>query len=107
VTGLRPPWLAPMPGRARTVTRGGVTPTAAMSSQMRREAATRMPTTLQTAATSEASGDVRPRPEPQVRDRAPDTAEMPLTAALLTASRTGTSFATPGHRGGRSCQSRL
>ena len=29
---------------------------------------------------------------------------MPLTAALLKVSAAGLSFATPGHRGGRSCR---
>lgn len=31
----------------------------------------------------------------------------PLTAALLHVARHGLSFATPGHRGGRSCQGSL
>lgn len=31
-------------------------------------------------------------------------AAMPLTAALLRVSAAGLSFATPGHRGGRSCR---
>jgi hypothetical protein len=42
-------------------------------------------------------------------DRAPapvrssDGGTLPLTAALLEAASRGLSFATPGHRGGRSC----
>lgn len=31
---------------------------------------------------------------------------MPLTAALLKAATTGVSFATPGHRRGKSCRFR-
>lgn len=33
-----------------------------------------------------------------------DAVRTPLTAALLEAARRGTSFATPGHRCGRSCR---
>jgi hypothetical protein len=43
-----------------------------------------------------------PRQEP-ADDAASAARTAPLTAALLRVARNGLSFATPGHRGGRSC----
>jgi hypothetical protein len=46
------------------------------------------------------------RREPEARDSGQQPAyrsRMPLTQALLDVAARGVSFATPGHRGGRSC----
>lgn len=62
-----------------------------------------MPTTTSTLTTATSrerpAGSDHPA---QTEPREADT--MPLTAALLTVAAKGLSFATPGHRCGRSCQ---
>jgi hypothetical protein len=56
--------------------------------------------------------DVRPEPgfvvePPRVSAARRSVEELPLTAALLRVAATGVSFATPGHRSGRSCRQPL
>ena len=58
---------------------------------------------MTTPITEPPSSEVSQAPSPRGYDEPADSRVLPLTAALLDAAAEGVSFATPGHRAGRSC----
>jgi len=59
--------------------------------------------TTTTPITEPLSSEPSPPPAPRSGQGSADSRVLPLTAALLHAAADGVSFATPGHRAGRSC----